>query len=291
MTNLYVLIGLILFLFLLIYIMLKAGKGLLKSSFLFFVIFVLLAGAFIFQNTTYTLYNSTLQAIKSFVKSPLVKTNTFLEKNFNMSIIKLKDDVLIEAPAISQMPELKRGCEVTSLTMLLQHAGVKVDKLTLAKEINKDPTPYRVENGSTYFGNPHKGFVGDIYSFDSPGLGVYHDPIKQLAEKYLPNKIDDITGSDFEELKIPLSDGRPIWVIINVEYRKLDDSDFETWRTPDGDVKITFKEHSVLVTGYDKDFVYFNDPLTGEKNKKAAKGDFEAAWIQMGRQAITYLPN
>lgn len=269
--------------------MLKAGRRLLKSSFLFVVIFVLLGGAFIFENTTYAIYQTTLQSIKSFVKSPLVKTNTFLQNNFNMSIIKLKDDVRIEAPAISQMPELKRGCEVTSLTMLLQHAGVKVDKMDLAKEITKDPTPYRVENGVIYFGNPHQGFVGDIYSFDSPGLGVYHDPIKQLAEKYLPHNINDLTGADFEELKIHLSDGRPIWVIINVNYQKLDSSDFQTWQTPNGQIQITFKEHSVLVTGYDKNYIYFNDPLTGEKNKKAPIADFEAAWIQMGRQAITYL--
>jgi hypothetical protein len=31
--------------------------------------------------------------------------------------------------------------------------------------------------------------------------------------------------------------------------------------------------------------------LTGEKNKKAPMHDFEESWVQMGRQAITYLPN
>jgi len=49
------------------------------------------------------------------------------------------------------------------------------------------------------------------------------------------------------------------------------------------------KEHSVLLTGYDKDYIYFNDPLTGEKNKKAPLKDFEESWVQMGSQAITYL--
>ncbi len=53
-------------------------------------------------------------------------------------------------------------------------------------------------------------------------------------------------------------------------------------------MKITYKEHSVLVTGYDQSYIYFNDPLTGEKNKKAPKQHFINAWKQMGSQAITF---
>lgn len=37
--------------------------------------------------------------------------------------------VLIDAPHYSQKPELERGCEVTSLAMLLNHAGEETSKL------------------------------------------------------------------------------------------------------------------------------------------------------------------
>jgi hypothetical protein len=44
------------------------------------------------------------------------------------------------------------------------------------------------------------------------------------------------------------------------------------------------KEH--LVTGYDENYIYFNDPMTVEV-KKTPINDFREAWIQMGKQAIT----
>lgn len=203
-------------------------------------------------------------------------------------IIKIKDSVLIDAPVIPQFPELPRGCEVTSLSMLLHTAGVEVDKMVLAEQVKKDPADRETKDGKIHFGNPHKGFVGNMYTYEEPGYGVYNEPIYELAEQYLPEKMINLTGQTFEELKIHLSDGRPIWVIINTQYRKLEDSYFKTWHTSDGPIRITMKEHSVIITGYDDEYIYFNDPLTGQKNRKEPMKDFEASWVQMGSQAITY---
>jgi uncharacterized protein YvpB len=189
-------------------------------------------------------------------------------------------------PLIMQKPELDRGCEVTSLAMLLQYAGVDVGKMELAEKIKKDHTPYKNENGTYYYGNPNDGFVGDIYTFDKMGYGVYHGPVADLAEEYLPGKVRDVSGSSFEEAVIqPLMDKKPVWVIINATYKKLADSEFRTWNTPTGQVQITWQEHSVVVTGFDEDYVYFNDPLSAVT--KAERAGFQAAWKQMGSQAIT----
>ncbi|MCA1032460.1 C39 family peptidase [Bacillus timonensis] len=201
----------------------------------------------------------------------------------------IKDSVLLDAPIISQYPELPRGCEVTSLAMLLQYTGVNVDKMTLAKEIKKDPTPYKVRNKVIYFGNPNTGFVGDMYTKKNKGFGVYHGPVAELATQFSPIPIIDITGTSFDNVLQYLSNGNPVWVITNVKYKQLPDSYFETWKTPTGIIKITYQEHSVLVTGYDDEYIYFNDPLTGTKNKKAPRKQFIESWIQMGRQAITYV--
>ena len=201
--------------------------------------------------------------------------------------IKIKESVLLDVPIINQLPELPRGCEVTSLAMLLQFADIEVDKMTLANEIAKDQTPYKKKNNQIYYGNPNDGFIGDIYSLDGPGLGVYHAPIANLAKKYLPNYIVDFTGSNFEEIKKYLSNNQPVWVITNTRYKKLSDDKFVKWNTPSGKIKITYSEHSVVITGYDDNYVYFNDPLTGEKNKKAPINEFKESWVQMGSQAIT----
>jgi uncharacterized protein YvpB len=199
----------------------------------------------------------------------------------------LRSSVLLNVPIIRQLPELPRGCEVTSLAMLLQYNGIHVDKMTLAKQVKKNPASYVKKNGNVYFGHPNDGFVGDMYSLKTPGLGVYHQPIRELAERYLPNRVVDLTGSEFNELEKYLSNGMPIWIITNATYKKLPKSAFRKWVTPRGVIEITYYEHSVVITGYDKQFIYFNDPLSGEKNKKAPKREFIDAWVQMGRQAIT----
>nr|WP_102028078.1 C39 family peptidase [Salirhabdus sp. Marseille-P4669] len=196
--------------------------------------------------------------------------------------------VLIDAPHSQQMPELPRGCEVTSLSMLLGHADVHVDKMTLANEIRRDPTPYQKKNGQVFFGNPYDGFVGDMYSFETPGLGVYHGPIAELGEKYLPGRIVDLTGNNFDAVLDQLDQGKPVWVIVTSTFASLPQSYWRTWNTPSGEIQITYKEHSVLVTGYDENYIYFNDPLAAGKNSRASKESFIAGWEQIGKQAITY---
>lgn len=196
---------------------------------------------------------------------------------------------LIDAPLVAQMPELPRGCEVTSLAMLLQFAGIETDKMELAEQVKRDPTPYQKKKGIVHFGNPYEGFVGDMYSFSNPGYGVYHEPIKELAEQYLPNQIMDMTGSEFPDILFTLERGIPVWVIANTHFSRLPESLFETWETPTGEVRITYKEHSVLITGYDEQFIYFNDPLANIKNRKISVKAFQEGWEQMGKQAITYV--
>ena len=103
---------------------------------------------------------------------------------------------LLNVPVILQGSELPNGCEVTSLAMIMKYAGLDVDKMTLASEIKKESSTYKLENGRIKYGNPYNGYVGDIFG---TGYGVYHGPIAELARQYLGDRVIDLTGLSFEE--------------------------------------------------------------------------------------------
>ncbi|MCP8969444.1 C39 family peptidase [Ectobacillus ponti] len=193
--------------------------------------------------------------------------------------------LLDHVPLLQQMPELPRGCEVTSLAMLLGHAGVPADKMTLARQIAK--VPFRE---GALRGNPNAGFVGNMYTFEESGYGVYHQPIAALAEKYLPGRVVDLSGKSFAEVLQSLDQGTPVWIVTNSTFAQLDESAFSTWQTSGGPVKITYREHSVVIVGYDATHIYVNDPLNGSAAVPKNRAAFEQAWLQMGSQAITYSP-
>jgi uncharacterized protein YvpB len=212
-----------------------------------------------------------------------------VEISFKMKQVKADTSgKILNAPLINQNPELQRGCEVTSLAMMLLYAGVNVEKMTLAAQVRRDTTPFKNMNGTVYFGNPNIGFVGNMYSFNRPGYGVYHGPIKALADQYLPGRVVDLSGCSIETVYQFLNNGTPVWVINNVMYDAVPPQFWLTWQTPIGPIRITMKEHSVLVTGYDPNYIYFNDPLANIKNRKVSITSFKRGWEQMGSQAISY---
>ncbi|MCP8968637.1 C39 family peptidase [Ectobacillus ponti] len=191
---------------------------------------------------------------------------------------------LVQAPHIRQNPELPRGCEVTSLAMLLRHAGVAADKMELAHRL--DCVPFE-ENGLN--GSMREGFVGDMYSFSRPGLGVYIEPILRLASLYVPEGLVNLSGGEPEDMYRMLDHGAPVWLITNDTFAPLPEERFETWYTNNGPMQVTYAEHSVLLTGCSASHVLVNDPLYDVPNRRLPRKPFEAAWIQMGRQAFAYV--
>lgn len=203
--------------------------------------------------------------------------------------IEIIQDTLLEVPLINQLPELPRGCEVTSLAMVMNYAGFNVDKMTLAAQIKKESQPYINENGKIKAGNPYDGFVGDMYNMSNFGYGVYHGPIAELAKQYAGERVVDLTGMSFDEVLYILQKGYPVWIITNSSCTPLDDSKFMMWHTPTGIVKITYSLHSMVMTGVSNNKIYVNDPLSSSKNKGYNLELFKKAWEQMGNQAVVIL--
>lgn len=190
-------------------------------------------------------------------------------------------EVLLDVPLLNQMeyPVLYNGCEVTSLTMILQYNNVSISKNDVAAWLPSVPIIY--ENGLQ--GNPNDAFVGDITGNNS-GFSVYHGPIAVLASNFVSSdRINDITGSSFEAVIDALNQGYPVWTITSTSYAPVDD--MEVWQTPNGEVSVSYSEHSVVIVGYDDNYFYINDPY-GKKNQPVEKSSFIASWEQFGSQAI-----
>ncbi len=200
---------------------------------------------------------------------------------------KISTDTIINVENILQLPDLPRGCEVTSLAMLLSAGGIKVDKMELADKVRKDPSKRQTINGQLFWGSPYYGFVGDPYNLKAWGYGVYNQPIYDLATEYIPNNVVNISGCDFSLIERFVSQGYPVWVVITGEFAILPESSFQKYMTTYGEINITQREHAVLVTGFDSDYVYINDPLA--VMNRVIKSNFIDSFNQMGNQAISYV--
>jgi uncharacterized protein YvpB len=187
-----------------------------------------------------------------------------------------------DVPALSQYPELPNGCEATATTMLLNWAGLDINKTDVANAIPSGPMPSEMEDGSYVGANPEDEFVGDAFSI---GYGVFHKPIARLINQLLPDRALDLTGHTFDELLNSVQNGYPVivWATeqMEVPYEK------EAWVDAAGnDVIWNEPEHALLLTGWDDDHAYMNDPITGEKETYNLWG-FKTVWEAMGSQAVT----
>lgn len=132
---------------------------------------------------------------------------------------------------IKQMPELPTGCEITAVTMMLQYAGNSVNKITLAHEMPYDSSDW------------NKGFVGD--PFTENGDSIYPPALIKLVTKYAGNAVD-LSDSSITQLKQFLVERHHPIVVWVGQF--------------DG-----FATHALLMTGFDDQFIYYNDCWAGER--------------------------
>lgn len=201
-----------------------------------------------------------------------------------------KKKVIIKVNNILQMPQLPTGCEAVSLTILLNHLGFKVDKMTIAEKYLPKQEFY-TKNGVLYGADVVNTFAGDPRN--SYSYGCYAPCIVKTAEKYLKScgsdmAAYDISGKSMEQLFEQYIDkGQPvlIWITSNGLSKPYKT---EQWVTADGkNVQWLRHEHCVVLTGYDraKKLVYVSDPLVGNTSYDYDK--INLRYEQMGCQAVS----
>ncbi|GAA3317428.1 hypothetical protein GCM10020331_016180 [Ectobacillus funiculus] len=122
-----------------------------------------------------------------------------------------------------------------------------------------------------------------------PGFGVFHGPIYELANRHLQGRAINITGSSFETVLFHLGQQKN-------QYGSFQQAPSKEFPHGIGGLGKHRKVQSLLpirnivffLTGYDNQYVYFNDPLANIKNRRFPLASFIRGWEQYGKQAITY---
>ena len=198
-------------------------------------------------------------------------------------IIKEKTFMINNFPTYSQFPNYPNGCEITSLYLMLKYYGVNVSLSSLADNLKKGDDVHW-ENGVRYGGDPEIEFVGDPR--DQHGYGVFQKPIISLANNY-KSGMTDYTGHSLNDVLEIVRSFKPVqvWVSINLKNTSV----CADWIHKSSGRKINWicNLHSVVIIGFNDDYVYVSDPYTGS-SEKYNRSQFQKMYNLFGKRAIYF---
>ncbi len=222
--------------------------------------------------SSYEALNTEITAAK--VTTTASTTTSVLRKKY------VPEKYSIKVQYIYQDPELPTGCEITSLTMLLNYLGFDVEKTELADDyLEKDYTATK---------SIDEAFLGDP-RWDG-GYGCNAPVIVDAAEKYLKDqksslKVQNITGTDFDDLYEYIYNDIPVIVWSSMNLMEVE-KNFCYKDDKGNDVYWYDNEHCMLLCGYDKErnLVTAADPLSGLMLYDADR--FRYIYEEMNKQAV-----
>jgi uncharacterized protein YvpB len=186
----------------------------------------------------------------------------------------------IRLPVVKQT--LQDDCEATSLSMMLDFGGKRVDQLTLQNQVaHSSPLDPREGPEGEIWGDPSTGFVGHADgSGPAGGFGVYQGPIADLARRH-GMVLRDLSNKSPTAIYHTLLSGRPVMVWVG-----LSEGPYASWHSPAGRiVEVNYGEHAVVLSGMTEGDLIVNDPLSGQR-LRWSKGQFESMWALLGRRAL-----
>ena len=169
---------------------------------------------------------------------------------------------------------------------MLKYYGVNVSLSSLADNLKKGDDVHW-ENGVRYGGDPEIEFVGDPR--DQHGYGVFQKPIISLANNY-KSGMTDYTGHSLNDVLEIVRSFKPVqvWVSINLKNTSV----CADWIHKSSGRKINWicNLHSVVIIGFNDDYVYVSDPYTGSR-KKYNRSQFQKMYNLFGKRAIYFNGN
>lgn len=208
----------------------------------------------------------------------------------------------VDVKRLSQLPDYPNGCESACAVMMLQYYGIDI---SLSEFIDRYlPRQSVFEKGGRRYGpDPSRFYAGNPQS-EKGGWGCFPPAIqKGLTDAFADRglgKCDsntvllkkdgglyryfivDCSGAElfrYEEL--------PMIIWVTQDYEPV--SEMYEWQQFGGNKTFTYpkKSHTVVVTGYDEEFYYINDPLRAEDTVKVEKEKLEECFMSAGCLAVS----
>lgn len=197
--------------------------------------------------------------------------------------VKAKTVMINNFPTYSQFPNYPNGCETVALYLMLKYYGVNVSPETLVNNLKKGDGVHW-ENGIRYGGDPEIEFVGDPR--DAHGYGVYQKPIINLASKYKSGMVD-YTGHSLNQVLELVRSGKPVQVWVSINLKNTSVCANWTHKASGKTINWICNLHSVVIVGFNDNYVYVSDPYTGSI-KKYGRTQFQKMYNLFGKRAIYF---
>ncbi|WP_369436280.1 C39 family peptidase [Lysinibacillus fusiformis] len=179
-----------------------------------------------------------------------------------------RDEQELDVPIVMQNPELPHGCEITSLTAVLNYYGMNVTKLEMA-DTYLPKQEFSIIGGQRFGPDPEHAFAGDPRD-KANGMYVFAAPIVKAAQAAIIDKqadlrVTDKSGASQQEILKLVQEGVPVvmWVTLDLSAPKTKASKGWIYEGETTKRKGYVNLHAVVLTGHLGGKVVVMDPLKG----------------------------
>lgn len=193
----------------------------------------------------------------------------------------------LAVPSLLQHPELPNGCEITTLTAVLNYYGAATDKMEMTDQY-LPKQPFKYSGNKKYGPDPNIAYGGYPGSLET-GTYVFAEPIVNTANNFIKDRklklqAQNISGSTLEEITNYVDMGIPViaWVTLDLSKPKIRGG----WYIEEtGEYHQMFTNlHTMVIIGIKNDKVEVMDPLKGYVTLDKIK--FFESYVSLGEQAI-----
>ncbi|GAB0170964.1 C39 family peptidase [Lysinibacillus sp. CTST325] len=200
-----------------------------------------------------------------------------------------RDEQELDVPVVMQKPELPHGCEITSLTAVLNYYGLDVTKLEMADNYLPKQKISTVD-GQRFGPNPAQAFAGNPRE-KSSGMYVFAAPIVKAAEAVIADKqanlqVTNKSGATQDEILQLVREGVPVvtWVTLDLSEPKTKSARGWIYEGEKEPHAAYMNLHAVVLTGHLGDKVVVMDPLKGFVTYNVDQ--FFQSYRELGEQAV-----